>query len=100
MDFTYDDLMKLGIDDLRKLNEMTIEILNMKKDLVAKENIKKFSVGKKFNVDHEKFKNHVFIIEKINKKNVIGRSKTTGLSYSIPISIVKELETTDAKKNS
>ena len=91
MEITYSELMKMDVDELRNLNEMAIEIIKVKMDLIGKEKVKSLSVGDEFKIDHKNHVGQIFIVEKINKKKVVGRNKQTNMSYNIPFQMVQKL---------
>lgn len=91
MEVTYDDLMKMDVEKLRDYNKMIVETIKMKTSLLAKERVKDVSVGDEILIEHKRHKNVVFIVEKINKKNLVGKNKETGMSYNIPFELVKKI---------
>lgn len=91
MELTYEKLIEMSVDDLRQVNQMVIDVIKMKKELLGKENVKTLSIGDEFKIDHKKHFGEIFIAQKINKKNVIGRNKKTDIDYNVPFSLIKRI---------
>ena len=91
MEITYSELMKMDVDELRNLNEMAIEIIKVKMSLIGMEKAKSLSVGDEFKINHKNHTNQIFIVEKINKKKVVGKNKETGVSYNIPFEMIQKI---------
>jgi len=91
MEIRYENLIKMDLDELYDLNNMVIEVLKVKTDLLGKKRVAFLSIGDEFKVDHKNHGEQIFIVEKINKKRVIGKNKVTGLRYNIPFEMVEKI---------
>lgn len=91
MEITYTELMKMDVDALCNLNQMAVEIIKVKKELLGKEKVRSLSVGDEFKINHKNHFGVVYIVEKINKKKVIGKNKKTGARYNIPFEMIERI---------
>jgi len=88
---THDQLVKMDIDELRKLNEDVIDVIKWKRSLIAKEMGNKISIGNRIKIDNKNYLGRVFIVQKINKKNLVGKEEGTNTEYNIPMDVVEKI---------
>lgn len=85
------ELRKMSVDELRKLNSSIIEVLNEKKRIEAIEKRTILKIGEIVTVKHEKMEGKKFIVEKINVTKAILKSKD-GLNrlFNVPIVLINK----------
>jgi len=83
------ELAKLSVKELRTLNEIIIDLIKAKLsvDAVSKKHLLK--IGKEVTIDDKKFKDDIFIVHKINKKNAVLKKKGSDYRmWNVPISLI------------
>lgn len=86
---TYELLISLSIDELRDLNQMVVNIINFKKELLAKEKMKELNIGDEVKVNHKKLFGLTLVVDKINKRNACLSEKETGKIWNVPIELIE-----------
>jgi len=95
MDMTNAELNNLTLTELRELNSRVVKMMKLKQQIEGAINLDNLEEGMRVEYvgGTNKIKDETFIIEKINKVNVVCKSEITGKRWNIkPAGLIQHKE--------
>lgn len=87
------ELSNLSVEELRVLNTKVVQMINMKQRMASAIKIDGLHKGMRvMYTGRNKVNGETFIIDKVNKVNVVCTSEKTGIGYRIPAASLKIVE--------
>ena len=86
---TYQELNQLSIEQLRMLNNRVIEVIKMKKSVVALDVKEELYIGANVSVNHPKLKGKQLRVEKINRTKAVLKVLNGYGTYTVPMNMIE-----------
>ena len=86
---TYQELNQLSIEQLRMLNNRVVEVIKMKKSVVALDVKEELYIGANVSVNHPKLKGKQLRVEKINRTKAVLKVLNGYGTYTVPMNMIE-----------
>ena len=86
---TYQELNQLSIEELRMLNNRVVEVIKMKKSVVALDVKEELYIGANVKVNHPKLMGKQLRVEKINRTKAVLKVLNGYGTYTVPMSMIE-----------
>ena len=86
---TYQELNQMTIEELRMLNNRVVEVIKMKKSVVALDVKEELYIGANVKVNHPKLMGKQLRVEKINRTKAVLKVLNGYGTYTVPMSMIE-----------
>jgi ATP-dependent 26S proteasome regulatory subunit len=86
---TYQELNQMTIEELRMLNTRVVEVIKMKKSVVALDVKEELYIGANVSVNHPKLKGKQLRVEKINRTKAVLKVLNGYGTYTVPMNMIE-----------
>jgi len=86
---TYQELNQMSIEELRMLNNRVVEVIKMKKSVVALDVKEELYIGANVSVNHPKLKGKQLRVEKINRTKAVLKVLNGYGTYTVPMNMIE-----------
>ncbi len=88
MKITSHELSQMTLTELTSLNQLVVAVIKAKRGLEGAQKAQNLKIKQEVKIKHDKHRNDIFIVEKINKTKAVCSLKGTTLSYNVPFSLI------------
>jgi len=86
---TYQELNQMTIEELRMLNNRVVEVIKMKKSVVALDVKEELYIGANVKVNHPKLMGKQLRVEKINRTKAVLKVLNGYGTYTVPMNMIE-----------